>query len=205
MSKFKLPGIVVILLIVAVMAGYEFSSKPVATSGEVVSAGQAKIGGGFTLTSQTGETVSDTQFRGKHMLVYFGFTHCPMVCPTDLTNITQAMEQLSEEELAAVVPVFITVDPERDTPERLQSHFENFHPSFVALTGEKEALEQTYSAYKVYHNKVEVEDAEDGYSMDHSAFIYLMGPDGNYLTHFPHATPPEELAAGIRKHLNTDA
>ena len=160
------------------------------------------IGGPFTLTDQTGKPRNDVDFRGKLMLVYFGFTFCSDVCPTDLQQMGIAVDKLGVAG-EAVQPIFVTVDPERDTPEHLLEYMPFFHPRFVGLTGQAEAIEKAARAYRVYYKKVERDDKSD-YTVDHSAFIYLMGRAGEYLGFFPPGTSAERLAETIRLSLSTN-
>jgi cytochrome oxidase Cu insertion factor (SCO1/SenC/PrrC family) len=168
-------------------------------SGETRSSGSALIGGPFTLTDQTGARRSEADLRGRYALVYFGYTYCPDVCPTSLSTMSRAIDQLAEtapDKAAAVLPVFITVDPERDTVEALATYASNFHPRMMALTGTPEEIAAAAKAYRIYYQRVEEPDASD-YLMDHSSVIYLMGPDGNYLTHFTHVSTVDEIAEGL--------
>ena len=159
----------------------------------------ALIGGPFELVDQSGRTVTYATLKGKWSLIYFGYTYCPDVCPTTLSIITQALDQLGP--LAAkVTPVFVTVDPERDTVAQLKAYQEHFHPSFVMLTGSPERVREAARAYRVYHRKVESESATD-YLMDHSSITFLMGPDGGYVTHFGHDATAETMAATLRQKL----
>ena len=157
------------------------------------------IGGPFALTDQNGVRRTDADFRGKLMLVYFGFTYCPDICPTDLQQMALAVDQLGPAG-ETVQPVFITVDPARDTVEHLKDYMALFHPRFVGLTGDAAAIRQAARAYRVYYEKVEREDKSD-YTLDHSAFIYLMDRDGRYLGFFPPGTSAERLAETMRSHL----
>jgi len=157
------------------------------------------IGGPFALTDQNGVRRTDADFRGKLMLVYFGFTYCPDICPTDLQQMALAVDQLGPAG-GTVQPVFITVDPARDTVEHLKDYMALFHPRFVGLTGDAAAIRQAARAYRVYYEKVEREDKSD-YTLDHSVFIYLMDRDGRYLGFFPPGTSAERLAETMRSHL----
>ena len=156
------------------------------------------IGGPFTLTDQHGNTVTDADFRGRYMLVYFGFTYCPDVCPTALATITEAMDRLGGA-ADAIVPSLITVDSERDTPEQLKMYASHFSPRLVALTGTPEQIAGVAKAYRIYYAKVPQEGADDAYTMDHSAITYLMGPDGAYVRHFSHAATADEMADQLRE------
>lgn len=167
---------------------------------EATSTGQATIGGNFTLTNQYGDTVQATDFRGRLMLVYFGFTHCPDICPTDLTTMTAALSMLDDNETSQIWPIFITIDPKRDTVEQMKRYAENFHPGLQALTGTTEQIISATKAYRVFSEKV-TDDTLGEYLMNHSAYMYLMSRDGAYLAHFTHGQTAEELVAGIRKYL----
>jgi cytochrome oxidase Cu insertion factor (SCO1/SenC/PrrC family) len=159
----------------------------------------AMIGGAFELTDQTGKRVTDRDFRGKLMLIYFGFVFCPDACPTALQNMSDAVDLLGPA-AADVVPIFITVDPERDTEEVLRSYAEAFHPRLKALRGTPEEIAKAAKSYRVYFKKA-AESAPGEYLVDHSSIVFLMGRDGRYLTHFTHMTLPEPMAAEIKKRL----
>jgi protein SCO1/2 len=159
----------------------------------------ALIGGPFVLADQHGRQVTEQDFRGKLMLVYFGFVFCPDACPTALANMTDAIEQLGPAG-EDVVPVFITVDPERDTEAVMRDYAEAFHPRLKALRGTAEQTAQVTKAYRMYFKKA-AETAPGEYLVDHSSIVFLMGRDGRYLTHFTHMTLPEPMAAEIKKRL----
>ena len=159
-----------------------------------------KIGGPFLLVDHNGNTVSESNFRGKYMLVYFGYTYCPDVCPVSLTVISDAMEMLGES-AEQITPVFITVDPERDGHEALKMYVEHFHPRLVGLTGSVDQVNLAAKAYKVYFAKV-MEGYEDGdYAMDHSSITYLMDPNGKFITHFSHGIEPKSMAKKLAGYL----
>jgi protein SCO1/2 len=132
------------------------------------------------------------------MLVYFGFTYCPDVCPTDLQNISLAIEQLGAAG-EKVQPLFITVDPERDTAEHLKDYVPMFHPRLIGLTGDAAAIHAAAAAYRAYYAKVPLKG--DDYTVDHSSFIYLMGVDGKYLGFFPPGAPPERIVETLRHYV----
>jgi cytochrome oxidase Cu insertion factor (SCO1/SenC/PrrC family) len=157
------------------------------------------IGGPFALTDQDGRPRTDADFRGKLMLVYFGFTYCPDVCPTDLQQMGLAVDRLGPAG-EMVQPVFITLDPERDTPEHLKPYMPMFHSRFAGLTGDAAAIEAAARAYRVYFEKIERADRTD-YTINHSAFIYLIGRSGEYLGFFPPGTSAERLVEAIRPSL----
>lgn len=157
------------------------------------SVGQALVGGPFTLTDQTGKRVTDRDFHGKLMLVFFGFTNCPDVCPTALQVMAAALDRLGPG-AERVTPVLISVDPEHDTPARLATYVASFHPRLVGLTGSPAEIDAVAKAYRVYIKKVPDPKSTAGYTIDHSSIIYVMGPDGAYKTHFTHATSPAAMA-----------
>jgi protein SCO1/2 len=170
------------------------------------SANRALIGGPFQLTDQRGRTVEDRQFRGRFMLVYFGYTYCPDVCPTELQNMSNALDILGEPAAANVQPLFITVDPARDTPGHLASYMDSFHKGFLGLTGSKDEVAAAAKAYRVYYARAKgtgnpKDPKDDTYLVDHSGFVYLMGPDGQYLAHFAPNTDPQKIVQTIRQYL----
>jgi cytochrome oxidase Cu insertion factor (SCO1/SenC/PrrC family) len=158
------------------------------------------IGGPFALTDQNGTRRTDADFRGKLMLVYFGFTYCPDICPADLQAIGLALDKLGHDG-ERVQPLFVTVDPERDTAEHLAEYVPLFHPRLIGLTGSLEAVRRAADAYKVYFAKVPTGKEASDYTVDHTAFIYLMDRDGNYLGFFPPGTTADRMAETIRPRL----
>jgi protein SCO1/2 len=160
--------------------------------------GRGSVGGPFTLTDQTGRQRSDAEFRGKLMVVYFGYTFCPDVCPADLMAITQALDALGPA-AGGVQPIFITIDPERDT-KGLADYVASFHRSFVGLTGSPEEIRKVANSYKAFYVKVPGERGGD-YSVDHAGVIYLMGRNGEYLGFMPPQTDPGKLTEVLRKYL----
>jgi len=159
----------------------------------VRSVGQALVGGPFTLIDHTGKRVTDQDFRGKFLLVFFGFTNCPDVCPTALQVMAAALDKLGPN-AARITPVLISVDPAHDTPAVLATYVASFHPRLVGLTGSQAEIDAVAKAYRVYVKKVPDPKSTAGYTMDHSSIIYVMGPDGSYRAHFTHATSPDVMA-----------
>jgi protein SCO1/2 len=157
------------------------------------------IGGPFTLVDQNGREVRDEEFRGRLMLVYFGYTYCPDMCPLGLSTIASALDALPAEDRDQVVPVFITVDPERDTVAVMKDYVGQFSPQLVGLTGSQAQIDAAVRAYRVYARRSSTEGADGRYLVDHSTFTYLINRDGKYLAHFGHATPPEEMAQRIEE------
>jgi protein SCO1/2 len=166
----------------------------------VQSSGKALIGGPFTLVDQTGKTVTDQDFRGRHMLVFFGFTHCPDICPAELQVMSASLDELGPK-ADQVVPIFITLDPERDTQAAMGAYVKNFGPRFVGLTGSAEQIAAAAKAYRVAYSKFQQDKASSDYSIDHSALVYLMGKDGEYITHFAYGTPAAKMTETLRRYL----
>jgi protein SCO1/2 len=157
------------------------------------------IGGPFRLVDQNGKTVTDADLKGKWSLVYFGYTHCPDACPTALNDIAIALDELGPQR-TAVRPVFVTVDPERDTPEVLKSYVTAFDAPILALSGTPEKIAQAAKGYRVYYAKHP--EAGGDYSMDHSSVIYVMDPEGRFTASFTQENSPEEIAERLKKLLS---
>ena len=154
-------------------------------------------GGDFTLASAAGP-VSLADFRGKVVLIYFGYTWCPDICPLNLSYLTMALDRLSPPERGLVQVLFISVDPERDTPERLSKYTGHFAPDMLGLTGTPQKVAHIAALYGVAYRRAEIEDSAIGYAVDHSAFTYLLDGSGRLRRSLEHATPPDRIAAAIR-------
>jgi len=196
-----------VLLLIVSLFGFVLCCDVVAVAKEQPSAaqmmddlmyGRGTVGGPFTLTDQAGKPRSDSEFRGKLMVVYFGYTYCPDVCPTDLMAISQALDALGPA-AEGIQPVFITVDPERDT-KGLADYVAAFHHSLVGLAGSPEEIRKVANSYKAFYAKVPAERSGE-YSIDHAGVIYLMGRNGEYLGFMPPQTGPDRLTEVLRKHL----
>ena len=169
------------------------------TNGPLRSATQAvEIGGPFRLTDQDGHTVSDQDFKGKPLLVFFGFTHCPDICPTTLFDVSEVLRKLGPD-ADRVGAIYVTVDPERDTSATLKDYMASFDPHLRGLTGDADAIQAIAKEYRVYYKKVPLQDGD--YTMDHTAIVYLMGKDGHFIAPFSLKRPPEVAAADLRKYL----
>lgn len=167
----------------------------------VATTGTALIGGPFTLIGHDGKPVTDQAFRGKYMLVFFGFTHCPDICPAELQVMSAALDELGPK-ANDVIPIFITLDPERDTPQAVTDYVRNFGQRFVGLTGSPEQVAAAAKAYRVTYSKFQEEGAKpDDYTIDHVALVYLMGKDGEYLANFAYGTPAAKMAEALRRYL----
>ncbi|QRM20060.1 redoxin domain-containing protein [Dechloromonas sp. TW-R-39-2] len=158
-------------------------------------------GGDFTLESASGP-VSLQDFRGKLVLLYFGYTYCPDICPTSLSATSEGLRQLAPDELARVAMLFVSVDPERDTPGRLKEYAEFFHPQIIGATGTSQNLAEIAKRYGVFYARQKVETAGGGYVVDHTSDTYVVGTDGALLGKIAHATPPDQVVVAIRKYLN---
>ncbi len=159
------------------------------------------FGGPFALVDQDGEPRTDADYRGRFMLIYFGYTYCPDICPTNLAVMSEALDALGAE-AARIQPILISVDPARDTPEALKEYAAAFHPSLVGLGGSEAQVRAAAKAYRVHRRKVIPPDTDpEDYLVDHSSLTYLMGPDGGFVTMFPHDTPADRMADVLRGYL----
>jgi len=165
---------------------------------ESLLAGRDPVGGPFQLVDHSGRQRSDADYRGKLLVIYFGYTSCPDVCPTELQSISLALDALGPT-AAAVQPLFISVDPERDTPARLADFVSSFHPQFVGLTGEPAAIRKTALAYKTFFARHRT--ASPDYPVDHTGFVYLVGKDGRYRGFLPPGSSPQEIGDALRAEL----
>ena len=166
--------------------------------------GKPKVGGPFELVdSETGKTVTDADFQGKFMILYFGFTHCPDVCPDELEKMASAIQKVDAISGVGsmVTPVFITVDPQRDTAEAVKTYIKEFHPRFVGLTGSQEQVDRVAKAYRVYVSKGDmgVNGSEDDYLVDHSIFFFFMDPEGTFHDFFGRNSTADDIADKIVK------
>ncbi|HEU0117908.1 MAG TPA: SCO family protein [Alphaproteobacteria bacterium] len=156
----------------------------------------AKIGGPFSLTDQDNKPVTDANYRGKYLLVYFGYTYCPDMCPTGLQSMAKSFDQLGAD-VSKVQGLFITIDPDRDTPAKLKEYTSSFHPKIVGLTGSAQQISSVAKEYQVYYKKGEQVDEHD-YVMDHSSLIYLMNPDGKFIATFQEDVDPATLTKALQ-------
>lgn len=208
-SNFTKMLIIIALLVIIVSLYFIMlspSAKKPASRGSIRSEEQHKeyvqkyadIGGEFTLTDQDGKEFKSEYLLGKPALVYFGFTYCPDICPTSLQKLTGVMDTLQKYQID-VTPVFITVDPARDTVELLKVYLTNFHNKFIALTGTEKQIKRVAELYKVYYEVIEGSDkGNNDYLVNHTSFVYLMDKNGNYIKHFDISTSPEEIIEFIR-------
>lgn len=159
---------------------------------------QASVGGPFQLTDENGKAISDESFRGKPFLVFFGFTHCPDVCPTTLFEVSEVMRRLGPD-ADKTAALFITVDPERDTPDKMKEYLSSFDPHLHAATGKPDIVASVAKAYRVYYKKIPT--TGDNYTMDHTAIVYLMDKNGHFVAPFNLRRTPEVAADDLRRYL----
>lgn len=162
--------------------------------------GTALIGGPFTMMNDKGETVTEKTYAGKYMLLFFGFTNCGDVCPAELQVMSAAFTEMGAFS-ESITPIFVTVDPERDTTKVMAEYVKNFHPRLVGLTGTPEQIAAFAKIYHIYYQKVPDPKNPADYEMDHSSILYLMGPDGKFIKHFPYTTDAKGLAEALKKVL----
>jgi protein SCO1/2 len=195
-SRFHLIFATLALLAALLIAGTAYYvARPTSLA---TSTGTALVGGPFSLTDQTGRKVTDKDFLGKYMLIFFGYTYCPDICPTELQVMSAALDNLGAK-ADDIQPVFISFDPQRDTPEVLKQYISNFHPRLVGLTGTPEEIAAAAKAYRVYYSRVENSSGPDAYLMDHTTITYLMDKQGKFLKHFTYSTDAAALSHALEK------
>jgi protein SCO1/2 len=193
-------------LIVGSGVGYiqiQMAKAPSITGDAPMAVAGADIGGPFTLVDQNGKTVTEKNFGGQYKLIYFGFTYCPAICPTELQKISATLKNIekNQPDLAAKIqPLFISVDPERDTPAVLKEYVSLYHPRLIGLTGSQAQIDAVKKDYRIYSAKVESENSTD-YTVDHSSFIYFMGPDDTLLGIYRSTDDAEMITKDIRKQI----
>ncbi|WP_417513514.1 SCO family protein [Minwuia sp.] len=203
MKRSQIAGI--IILVIAAVVGVSAILLNLARNEPQVAGGlgvsrAVPVGGPFTMTDHTGQRVTEKMMEGRYSLIYFGYTFCPDVCPTELQDMAVALD-LAGEAGKKVTPVFVTVDPSRDGQEEIAAYVEAFHPRMIGLRGTEAETTEMASAYRVFYTPVEQTGQKDDeyYLMDHSNFIYLMGPDGKNIAVFNGEVDPQLMAEGIRQ------
>lgn len=184
------------LVLAAGLAWMQTSPQNPQTLNLIEPLSDAPFGGPFELVNGNGETVTDKDFDGRYRLMFFGFTYCPAVCPTELSRMTDVLNGLGED-ADKIAPIFVSVDPERDTPEVVKDYVSNFHSNLIGLTGSRAQIDHILAGYKIYASKVEMEGM-DGYMVDHSSFTYFIGPDGRLLALFKPQDTPEDIITSIQ-------
>lgn len=174
--------------------------NPTPRDDKAVAPAPSSLAGHFSLTSQKGERVTDRTYRGKFLLIYFGYTHCPDLCPTDLSKMVEALNIVGPEVARKVAPVFVTLDPRRDTVRQMAEYVDLFDPRLQGLTGSEAEIRQAARGYKVYYYAGNVDGT---YVVDHTAYTYLVGPDGRHLAFFKHGADVKDIAATITRYVNS--
>lgn len=201
-----LAALIAALIVAAVVLWLQ--PRPIATVSEVGGASKpglvrlppgTELGGPFSLVDHDGRAVTDSSYAGKFMLIFFGFTHCPDVCPTELSIMATALDDLGTD-AERVQPLLVSIDPARDTPAALKQYVASFHPRIIGLTGSDDQVAAAAKAFRVYYAKGPAA-ADGGYNMDHTAFTYLMGPDGKIRSVFRGGASPETIAGEIKRQL----
>lgn len=190
-------AMVALLLSIAPCSAETGSTDQMMKEGTSVEQGTQAPGSRFILTSHDGRTITDAEFRGRHMLVFFGYTHCPDVCPTSLMTVARVLELLGAD-ADNVQPIFVTVDPVRDTRAVLAEFIPHFDRRIIGLTGHQDMIDRVAKGYRVKYAKVPGSGGDDGYTVDHTAALFHMGPDGEYIGRFPYETTAEDIAAKLR-------
>jgi protein SCO1/2 len=185
-------------LVPALLSGVAFVTAPAASESLApAAASPVKIGGPFTLSTSDGKTVTDRTYRGKWLLVYFGYTFCPTSCPATLLEIAAALKELGPDG-GRVQPLFITVDPQRDTPQVVQQYTRSFDPRIVGLIGTPEQLAAAAHEYGAYYVRHRTGPGADDYVIDHSTYLYVMDPQGQFVRAFDSAASADRIAAALR-------
>lgn len=188
-----------LILLAAVAGGLLWTASETAGPGHAISTGAAQVGGPFALVDQDDRIRHDSDFRGRYVLVYFGYTHCPDICPTTLSVIADAFGKIGARK-TKLVPLFVSLDPERDTPKVMKTYLAAFGSEFVGLTGSPSAIKHAAEEYRVYYAKHPLPSGD--YSVDHTSVLYLMGPDGKFVTFYADdSLGPDALAEDLRKRI----
>lgn len=189
-------SILVLFLLAGMTAAYYL--KPDANNGTIAG---SKLGGDFTMTTKQGE-VSLSDFKGKVPVIYIGYASCPDVCPTSLGVLATALYQMTEEEQAQIQPIFISVDPLRDTPDKLDQYAKYFYPTMLGMTSDRANIDKVVRQYGSFYRIVEMEESELGYTVDHSSRLYIVGRKGNLVDTTGHNILPNELVGKLRQAIN---
>lgn len=210
MKRLSLIVLPIALVLAIVAAGAVWRLGDLRAQRQTQTPASAELGGPFSLTDQDGMRRTDMDFRGKYMLVFFGYTYCPDVCPTTLAIEAEALDKLGAR-ANRIVPIFISVDPKRDTPDKLKSYLSAFdakppsaRANFVGLTGSEQDIAEAAKAYRVYYQAHLDGQTENGadYSIDHSGDVYLMSPDGKFVAYYSPGILPDEMARDLMQKLS---
>ncbi|GAB6053138.1 SCO family protein [Magnetospira thiophila] len=161
---------------------------------------RAEIGGRYVMQNHFGEVVYDKDFQGKFQLITFGYTFCPDICPTQLQTMADSLDQLSENKRERIIPLFVTLDPQRDTLPVLRAYVATFHPQIIGLTGTPELVKRMAQLFKVKYDRVESQSGDpEMYTLDHTSGAFLMDPDGKYVAKIPHASTVEQMVQTLNE------
>lgn len=185
----------VAIVALAIIAMKPWTAEP---AGQAASA----FGADFELTDHAGVVRTDEDFAGRWMLVFFGFTHCPDICPTTLAEVAAVMDGLGEE-TSDVQPLFISIDPERDTPAALSEYVPNFSPAVIGLTGTPSQIERTAKTFHIFYEKIEDASSSGGYTMGHSSQLFLFSPQADFVTSWSYGTPAEQVLSDLKERLRS--
>lgn len=199
LKTLKILLVLTLCLLAGLALAFVLRPQPVETR---IAMGDTRLGGDFTLTSAQGP-VSLSDFRGKVSVLYIGYASCPDVCPTALAVLTQSLKQLDAQEREQVQGIFISVDPERDTPEKLAEYAAFFSPRIIGVTGSQDQIDQVVRQYGAFYRKVEMKDSAMGYAVDHSSRLYLIDREGRLVQTLLHNSSPQELTQGLQTLLAT--
>ena len=198
--SFRILIVIVLALAAAGALGAAWVSLVASPVPRLATSGTAAIGGPFTLVSTNGDNVTDQTYRGKWLLIFFGFTFCPDACPTALNNISVALEKLGAD-ADKLQPLFVTVDPHRDTREVMAEYLKSFDSRIIGLTGPQDQIDRVVKEYRVYVASQKSDAGDDNYFVSHSAYIYLMDPQGKFVNVIQGSEGGEEIAAWLRKQM----
>ena len=201
LTAFRTASIAAITIFAVVLIAWQFGFF--SPEGSPRRIGIAKVGGNFKLTDHNGIARDSREFRGRLMLIYFGYTFCPDICPTSLQIMNLALENLKGK-AKKIQPIFISIDPTRDTPKLLKKYIKNFHPSLIGFTGSTKSIKDVAKKFRVYFaktSKIEPKTGTADYLMDHSSILFLLDRKGRYLTHFNHQSQPEAITKVLQKYL----
>ena len=200
-NRYTFISLMVILAMYFIATSYYDPSSSVRKGAAVVTGqGAPKIGGEFSVLNHKGEPVTENILNDKYSLIFFGFTHCPDICPTSMLVLNDVYDKLSETQQSKLQVILASIDPERDTPAVMKDYVKTFNEKFIGLTGSVDQMKDMAKKYLVYHVKKEP-DGNGNYSMDHSGFIYFMGPDGRYVKHFSHKDKAEDILKTVQSYV----
>ncbi len=193
-------SVIIAMLSLGIMINVQVPEKPKAGISGMISAPNG-MGGDFTLHDMDGELVKSQDFRGRYMLVYFGFTYCPDICPSSLLEMSRVIKYLGED-ASLLQPIFITIDPKRDTPKQLKDYFTHFDPAILPLTGSEKEIADVATQFKVYYAVTAKSKNDENYMVDHSSFFYLVGKDGVLIKYYNSKISAAEMASDILEQMN---